>query len=221
MKYFCFMAFFLGLFFWGCVNPEGNLELKGKVLDDITHVVVPNRKIIVLALVQNDNEFIYRNAGEFSTDSSGRFSYTLKKVKYINFYDFCVVGDSSYVHSNNKLSLIELKRDRKALVFYVSKLVDFTITINRKNKTPNRDTLYVSWRSNNILYPFERENNTMRNTNRVLWVDGDLKSIIKTKVFADKKTVVYWKLHRNGKLNEFTDTINCKRDVAYSVSFNY
>jgi hypothetical protein len=215
------MAFFLGLFFWGCVNPEGNLELKGKVLDDITHVVVPNRKIIVLALVQNDNEFIYRNAGEFSTDSSGRFSYTLKKVKYINFYDFCVVGDSSYVHSNNKLSLIELKRDRKALVFYVSKLVDFTITINRKNKTPNRDTLYVSWRSNNILYPFERENNTMRNTNRVLWVDGDLKSIIKTKVFADKKTVVYWKLHRNGKLNEFTDTINCKRDVAYSVSFNY
>jgi hypothetical protein len=221
MKYFCFIAFFSGLFFWGCVNPEGNLELKGKVLDDITHVVVPNRKIIVLALVQNDNEFIYRNAGEFSTDSSGRFSYTLKKVKYINFYDFCVVGDSSYVHSNNKLSLIELKRDRKFLCFYVSKLVDLTIKINRKSKMPNHDTLYVSWRSNNILYPFERKNNTMRNTNRVLWVDGDVKSIIKTKVFADKKTVVYWKLHQNGKLNEFTDTISCKRDRAYSVSFNY
>ena len=76
MKYFCFIAFFSGLFLWGCIDPEGNLELKGKVQDEITHVAIPNRKIIVLALVQNDNTFIYRNAGEFNTDSSGCFSET-------------------------------------------------------------------------------------------------------------------------------------------------
>jgi hypothetical protein len=221
MKRICFIAIFSVFFLSGCLDPEGEIELKGKVLDDYTKVSIPNRKILVHALVYNDNSFTYNYAGEFCTDSSGQFRYKMKKVKYINTYDFNVVGDSVYAHTDQKLSLMDLKRERKNMTFFASKLIDFTIKINRNSKTPVPDTLYVSWKSNDIPYPFETENRTRMSQKWIQCKGNDVKSTIKTKVFADKKTIVFWKLYSNGKLREMTDTIFCKRDVVYSACFNY
>lgn len=225
MKCICFIAFISGLFLSGCNDTIGIIELKGKVLDENTKVTVPNRRIFVQAMEKSGRTFVYRNAGEFYTDSSGCFAYRLKKVKNFCLYNFYVVGDSTYAFSNNKLGLTELKRDGKFLSLYVSKLVDFTIKINRISKTPFRDTLCVSWKSDGYydetLYPFIIENHTINTNNSLLWIGGDINSTIKTKVFADKMTIVYWKLYRNGQFKEIIDTIFCKRDVVQRVCFTY
>ena len=225
MKSICFIAFISGLFLSGCNDTVGTIELKGKVLDEETKLVVPDRRIFVQVLERSGNTFVSRNAGEFYSDSSGCFTYRLKKVRNFCLYNFYVVGDSAYAFSNNKLGLPELKRDARFLTFYVRKLVDFTIKINRKSKTPICDTLCVSWKSDGYydetLYPFIIENHTINTNNSLRWIGGDINSTIKTKVFADKMTIVYWELYRNGQCTEITDTIFCKRDVAQHVSFTY
>jgi hypothetical protein len=225
MRYICFIAFVSGIILSGCNYTEGILELKGKVLDETTKAIIPYRKIIVQALEKNDTKFITSVAGEFSTDSSGGFAYSLKKVKNVYLYNFCIVGDSAYAFSNNKLGLTELNTYGKFLTFHLGKLADFTIKLERKSKTPFRDTLYVSWTSNGIdgeiLYPCKIENYGNTTNTGFRWIGGEIKSEIKTKVFADKKTTVIWSLFRNGKFKEVADTIFCKRDGFTSVYFKY
>lgn len=225
MKYIGYMVFVFSIIFTGCLNTEGILELKGKVLDEKTQETIPNRKIIVHALVKNDDAFIPIYAGEFYTDSLGYFTYALRKVKTVYLYDFGIVGDSAYAFSNNKLGLTELNRDRKFLSFTLRKLTDLIIKVDRKSKTSLRDTLFVSWESDGlnggILYPYKIENYGIISSMELRWIGGDVKSVIKTKVFADKKTIVYWELFRNGRPREIIDTIFCKRNVANSLYFRY
>lgn len=204
---------------------EGILKIKGKVLEENTNVAIPNRKIIVQGLVKDEIKFKSGYIGEFLTDSSGYFEYTLKKVKYVYLYDFCIVGDSIYAYSNTKIRTLELNRDSKFLTFYVNKLADLTIKINRKSKTPFCDTLYVSWESNGInneiLYPYKIEGIGSNSNRRLRFIGGDIHASIKTKVFTDKKTIIYWKLFRNGKYKEITDTIVCNRDVNNLICLKY
>jgi hypothetical protein len=219
------MVFVTGIFLMGCNGSEGNLELIGKVLDEKTKIAVPNRKIIVQAFEPGDNNIEPFYVGEFCTDSSGYFAYSLRKIKNIYLYEFCIVGDSSYSFSNNKLGLTDLKRYGRFLSFYLSQLTDFTIAIERKSKAPFQETLYVSWRSNGMdgkkLYPYTIKNYGIKNHGNTVnmpckWTGGNIKSAIKTKVYADKETIVRWELHGDRKVKVFTDTILCKRDV-----FNY
>jgi hypothetical protein len=130
------------------------------------------------------------------------------------------------------MSLGEIESNKKYLFFYLSRLVDLTININRKSKTPLSDTLHLCWESNEVfglsLYPY-RINNYGRTNNSfgltaardLWWVGGYVNSTINTKVFADKKTELNWELYRNGRREEFTDTITCKRDIENAVYFTY
>lgn len=198
-----------------------SLELKGKVLDDQTNISIPYRKIIVQELLQENNKIVPFKTDEFFTDSTGCFRYELKKSRNVWLYNFSVVGDTIYAFSNNRLGLTDLKYSGKFLEFKVSKLADFTIAIERKSKTRYVDTLYVSWESNGmdgkILYPYKIENydiNKDRNSSNVefRWIGGEIESAIKTKVYADKVTLVHWELFRNGEDMKMTDTVFCRRD---------
>ena len=225
MRYLRFIIFVSSIVLSGCHYTEGTLDLKGKVLDEKTKATIPNRKIIIQALMKNDENIVPGYAGEFSTDSSGCFVYSLKKVKGVYIYDFCIVGDSAYAFLNHKLGLAELDRYGMFLPFYVSKLADLTLKIDRKSKIPYRDTLFVSWKSNGIdgeiLYSYKIENYGVISDKTLRWIGGNVKSIVKTKVYADKNTIVNWTLFRNGKVKEFKDTIFCKRDGRNSVCFKY
>jgi hypothetical protein len=225
MKNIGFTAWVSIMLLSGCIYSEGALELKGKVLDENTNAAISNREIIIQALAESDDTYISTYAGSFLTDSSGGFNYTLKKVKNAFLYDFCIVGDTAYAFQNNRLGLTELNRNGMFLSFYLNKLADLTIKINRISKTPSCDTLYVSWESNGIdgaaLYPYEIEDYWINSNEKLMWVGGDIKSAIKTKVFAGKKTVVRWELFRYGKYKEIIDTISCIRDAANTVYFNY
>jgi len=172
------------------------------------------------------NIYIYSHvAGHCFTDSSGHFTYTLRKVKNIYLYDFYIVGDSAYAFSDTRISLTELNRNGKFLSFYLSKLTDLTIKIDRKSKTPYIDTLYISWKSKDtdgkILYPYQVRNNSYELNKRLEWIGGNINSVIKTKVYADEKTIVRFKLFRDGKYMEIVDTFFCSKDVANNVYFKY
>jgi hypothetical protein len=225
MKFPGFVALVSIFLLSGCMDNAGILELKGRVLDDNTKVAISNRKIIIQALTKSDEKFLSSYAGEFITDSSGSFAYVLKKVKNAYLYEFCVVGDTAYASLNNRLSLTDLNQNGMFLSFDLRKLADFTIKINRTNKTFIRDTLYVSWESNGIdgktLYPYETGNIWINSKEKLRWIGGNIKSVIKTKVFADKKTIVRWELFREGKYKEIKDTIFCLRDAANIVSLEY
>jgi hypothetical protein len=177
--------------------------------------------------VKSDNKVIPVYNGEFSSDSSGFFTYPLRKIKDVYSYNFCVIGDSAYAYSNTELDLTELKRYGKFLRFDLNKLTDITITINSKSSIPIDDeVLYLSWKSDGIdgkiLYPYKLKNHSFISSNSVLkWIGGDIKSEIKTKVFSDKETIVRWEIYRNGKMKVVTDTIFCMRDVANYVRFEY
>jgi len=209
----------------GCMDTEGFLELNGKVLDENTKAVISGRKVIIKALEEIDNEFISSYAGSFTTDSSGTFSYTLTKIKKAYWYEFSVVGDTSFACLNKRISLGELNTNGRFLSFYLDKLADFTIKINRMSKIPALDTLYVSWVSNGIdgktMYPYVIGNNWIYSKEGLRWIGGDIKSVIRTKVYADKRTIVRWELFREGKYKEIIDTIFCVRDAANSVYLKY
>ena len=225
MKYIFFTALVSILLLTACLNTEGLLEFKGKVLDESTKSAISGRKVIIKALEDSDNEFISSYAGYFTTDSAGTFSYTLTKVKKAYWYEFSVVGDTSFACLNKRISLGELNSNGKFLSFYLDKLADFTIKINRMSKIPILDTLYVSWVSNGIdgktMYPYEIGNNWIYSKEGLRWIGGDIKSVIRTKVYADKRTIVRWELFREGKYKEIIDTIFCVRDAANSVYLKY
>jgi hypothetical protein len=215
-----------------CVNTEGTLEIKGKVIDDYTKTEIPWRNIIIQGLIEGNEKLIPVDAGQFSTDSSGCFTYSLRKVKDAYYYNFCFVGDSDYVYMTRNLGLYELEENAKYLSFSLSKLVDLTIKIHRKSTNPVFDTLSLSWESNGIscwsLHPYKISNYGKTNNHLGLisgielrWVGGRVNSTVKTRVFADKKTKIYWDLDRNGKRKEILDTITCRRDFENIVYFTY
>jgi hypothetical protein len=222
-----YITFAYGLLLIGCLNTEGTLEIKGKVIDEYTKMQIPRRDIIVQGLVKNEKELVPIDAGQFSTDSSGCFTYTLRKVKDAYYYNFCLVGDSDYASVIRNLGLYELEQNAKYLSFSFSKLVDLTIKIYRESKNPVLDTLSLTWESNGVscwsLYPYKIDNygKTKNYFGLTTWIGGNVNSTIKTRVFADKRTKLFWDLVRNGKRKEITDTITCKRDITNIVYFTY
>jgi hypothetical protein len=231
IKFFILLAFALGVL-TGCVKTEGILKIKGKILDESTKTGIPWKGIIVQGVVNTDDGSETVEAGQFSTDSSGCFTYSLKKIKGAYYYNFCFTGNSYYPVTIKKMSLGGLESNAKYLFFTLSKLADLTIKINRKSTTPVCDTLHLCWESDGVfglsLYPYTINNNG-RATNSfgltsardLWWKGGNVNSSINTKVFADKMTELSWELFRNGKRMEFTDTITCKRDFANIVYFSY
>jgi hypothetical protein len=228
---FIFFAFASGVLI-GCLNTEGTLKLKGKVLDERTKTGIPWKNIIVQGIGSSNNKSGPIEAGQFSTDSIGCFTYSLKKIKGVYNYNFCFVGVSTYAVTIHKMELYDLERNAKYLVFSLNKLVDLTIKLKRKSKAPACDTLRLIWASNGVyggsLYPYKinnygRTNNSvgLTSANDLIWIGGYINSTINTKVFADKKTELTWELYRNGKRKEFIDTITCKRDFANIVYFTY
>ncbi|MBK8881715.1 MAG: hypothetical protein IPN67_04825 [Bacteroidales bacterium] len=216
----------------GCVKTEGTIKIKGKVSDERTKTGILFKNIIVQGLVTSDNESETIEAGQFSTDSSGRFTYSLKKIKGAYRYNFCFIGNPDYAVTVSRISLGEIERNAKYLFFNLDKLADLTITINRKSKIPASDTLHLCWESDGVfglsLYPYTVNNNGQTNNSFGLtsardlwWTGGYVNSTINTKVFADKKTELSWELYRSGKREEFIDTITCKRDFANTVYFTY
>jgi hypothetical protein len=222
-----YMTFALGLILKGCLNTEGNLEIKGKVIDDFTKMQIPGRDIIIQGLVKNEKGFIAIDAGQFTTDNSGCFTYKLRKVRDADYYNFCFVGDSDYAYVTRYIGLYELEQNAKFLSFSLSKLVDLTIKIHRENKNPVFDTLSITWESNGAscwsLYPYNIVNygKTKNYLGLTTWIGGDVISTIKTRVFADKRTKLFWDLVRNGKRMQNTDTITCKRNITNTVYITY
>jgi hypothetical protein len=230
MKYLIFMAFITGILLMACSDNRGKLELCGKVLDEKTKIAVPCRRIIVQGLVQNEDELIRVYAGEFCTDSAGFFNYSLTNIDNNYLFNFCIVGDSTYAFSNNRLGLSDLSKYGKFLSFYISRLTDLTISIESKSNKPYYETLYLSWKSNGMdgrkIYPYTIKNYSIKNFSNTSevpfrWNGGDIKSTIKTKVYADKETIIRWELFRNNKMKVVKDTIFCKRDVCNYVYFKY
>lgn len=222
--------FILGVLFLGCVNTEGDLEIEGKITDEFTREEVPWRKIIVQGLKKHDGKSIPVEVGQFSSDSTGGFRYLLRKVKDVRYYNFILVGDSDYAGKNNVLGLYELEQNAKFISFSISKLANLSIIINRKTEKPVNDTLSLSWNSNNVFYwslfPYEIHNYDIANHivnsgTELRWYGGYVNSIVKTRVFAEKKTRLNWVLDRNGRRLEFTDTITCRRDIMNKIYFSY
>lgn len=227
------IATILIVLFIGCINTEGDLKIEGKVIDEYTKMEIPRRNIIVQGLIKsNDDKFLPVDVAQFQTDSAGRFKFTLKKVKDVRYYNFSFAGDSDYAFKTRRLGLYELQQNARFLSFELSKLTDLSIRIYRKSKKPVHDTLSLAWVSNNIFYwslfPYEIYNQDISNNyigsrtgNELMWIGGYVNSTVKTRVFAEKKTKLYWDLNRNGKKTEITDTITCKRDFANNIYFIY
>ena len=231
MQHIC-IAFSFGLLLAGCLNTEGTLEIKGKVIDEYTKKQIPGRDIIVQGLVRSGEELVPTDAGQFSADSSGCFTYKLRKVRDAYYYNFCLAGDSDYASTVKILGLLELEQNAKFLSFSLSKLVDLTIIINRNIKTSVWDTLSLSWKSNGVydrnLYPWKiinygKTDNSpgLKSDIELRWIGGKVNSVINTRVYAYKKTTLLWELDRNGRRQELTDTITCKRDLKNIVYFTY
>jgi hypothetical protein len=226
MKIIIYIAFVTGILFTGCVNTEGILKIKGKVIDKRTKTPIPCRDIVVKALVVTNNSLTPINEDYFSTDSSGCFNYSLKKVKGASYYNFCLVGDSDYSFITEKISLTYLERNAKHISFSLSKLADLTILIFRISKSPICDTLFLSWKTDGVdgrtLYPYKISNyNGLTSTFGLRWIGGNVKSTIKTRAYADQWTIVRWVLYRNGEKKEIIDTIICRRDLVNKVYLKY
>jgi hypothetical protein len=230
-KYLIFFAF-VSVLLTGCVNTEGTLKIKGRVIDEKTKAGIAWKNIIVQGVVNGDNKTEKIVAGQFSTDSSGFFTYSLSKIKDVYDYNFCFIGNPEYPVTIKRMSLAGLKSNSKYLFFTLNKLVDLTIKITRKSRTPVCDTLRLIWESDGVfglsLYPYKIDNYRktdnsygLRSDRDLTWIGGKVNSTVHTKVFADKMTELSWELHRNGKKEEFTDTITCKRDFANIVYFSY
>jgi hypothetical protein len=231
IKFFLFLAL-ASVAASGCVNTEGTIKIKGKVSDENTKTGICWKSIIVQGLVSNNDGSEAIEAGQFSTDSSGCFTYTLKKIKGAYYYNFCFTGNSDYPVTIHKMTLVGLERNSKNTFFTLNKLTGLTIHINRKSITPANDTLHLCWESDGVfglsLYPYTINNNGRSNNSFGLtssrdlwWSGGNVNSSVNTKVYAGKKTELSWELFRNGKRMEFTDTITCKRDYENTVYFTY
>ena len=226
MRNFSYIALYTGMLLTVFSCTEENMDIAGKVLDIHTKSAIPYRKIIVQAMVKSGNKDIPVYNGEFSTDSSGCFTYVVKKIENVYLYNFCVIGDSAYAYSNIELGLTELKKYGKFLCFDLNKLTDITITIDRKSRIPVDEVLYVSWESDGkdgrYLYPYKIINYGSTSSGSDLkWIGGNITSEIKTRVFANKETIVQWEIFKDGKMKVFNDTIFCMRDASNHVSFKY
>lgn len=224
MKYLILFPFFIVL--GGCSLTEGNLKLKGKIIDNATNAAVVNRTVLVLTTGTDKSKFDSSQViGKFRTDTAGCFSYTLLKVKNVVLYNFYVVGDTSYASSDNVLGLYELIRNEKFLSFKIRKLTDLKIKIVRICKIPENDALYLNWKSDGMdgatLYPGYRVINGFKQSKRLEWSGGRVNSEVKTKVYAGEKTIVCFKLFRDWVYKEFVDTVLCLPDVNNSIVFKY
>jgi hypothetical protein len=216
----------------GCLRTEGSLKIRGKVIDEATQKGIQWKNIIVQGVVYNGDKALPMEVGQFSTDSSGCFTYTLRKIKGAYDYNFCFVGGTEYPVTVTSKTLSYIKRNEKYLFLPLSKLVELTIKINRKSKEPLCDTLRLCWESNGIfgmslspykIYNYGKTTNSfgLSSDNDLIWIGGKINSTVTTKVFAGKRTELTWELYRYGKRLEFTDTITCKRDFANVVYFSY
>jgi len=214
----CFILF-------GCLQTEGLLDIRGKIFDVDTKKSIPNRKVVIQGLNYIDHELVPVEVGQFRTDSVGNFSYRMKKAKGAYLYDFIIVGDSAYFISMQRIGLPQLEINSDFLSFPLSKITDLAIKIERISNVPLYDTLYISWESNGIdgrsIYPQKVTNYGIAPEIEYRWIGGDVKSVIETKAFANKKTVIYLKLRRNGKKKEMSDTVFCARDIINNFSFKY
>ncbi len=208
---------------FGCIQTEGTLDIQGKVIDEFTNKSIPTRKVIIKGWGFNDKKEI--DVGQFQTDSSGIFSYTMNKKKGLYYYYFSLTGDSTYSFSTQEIPLGELERNSKFLSFHLNKLTNFTIKIERCSKTPLYDTLYVSWKTDGIegrsLYHGKTINYGTVPDFEFRWIGGNVKSEIKTKVLANKKATLCLELFRNGKKKEILDTLFCERDIDNFFTFKY
>jgi hypothetical protein len=231
IKFLILIAFASGVLS-GCRNTEGTLKIKGRILDESTKTGIPWKNIIVQGVIIQNNKSEPIEAGQFSTDSSGCYTYTLRKIKGAYDYNFCFIGNPEYPVTIKKMTVSGIKSNAKYLFFSLSKLVDLTIKLRRNSKTPVCDTLRLCWESDGVfgvsLYPYKifnygRTNNSigLATDEDLIWIGGNVNSIINTKVFANKKTELTWELYRNGKRMEFTDTMTCKRDFPNIVYFTY
>jgi len=223
---------FITVIFTGCLSTEGDLDIAGKITDESTSAEIPCRNIIIQGVKKRNDSILLTEAGQITTDSSGKFKFKLHKIKDARSYKFIIVGDSDYALKTNELTLFDLENNPEFISFPMNRLTDLTIIINRKTKIPASDTLSLAWDSNDVffwsLYPYriynyDKANNftVASNGSELRWSGGYINSIVRTKVFAEKKTKIYWDLNRNGKRTEYIDTISCKRDVVNRVYFSY
>lgn len=80
MKFIICLVLILSMLSHGCVSVGGKFGIRGKIIDDVTMSRIPGREVIVDGLLEINDEFVPVYAGQFSTDSSGVFSYKLKRV---------------------------------------------------------------------------------------------------------------------------------------------
>jgi len=209
----------------GCTNTGGTIDIAGMVLDEYSKEGAPKRAVIIQGLIYADSGFKpIDDIGRFYTDSSGHFTYTLKKAKNAFWYNFAFVGDSAYSYATNMISLDELERNSKFLSFYLEKLTDFTIKIERSKKTAPYDTLFISWKTNDVdgrIYPHSVINYGVVPDIEFRWIGGYVKSVIETKTFANKNTIVHMDLFTKDGVKEMSDTIFCIRDVKNCFTFKY
>lgn len=225
MKNILYIVFLAGILFPGCINTQGILKINGKVIDEYTKEPIATRNIFVQALVGSGKSLVTVDAGNFTTDSSGYFTYSLRKVKDAYSYNFCLVGDSDYLFKTDKVALSYLERNAKYLSFSLSKLAEVSFIIFKESETAVCDTLFLSWRSNGILggdiYPYKINNYGLTSGKELKWIGRRVESTVKTRAFADSRTIVRWVLYRNGQKKEISDTIICKRDKVNEVYIRY
>jgi hypothetical protein len=218
-----------GILLTRCVSTEGTVEIRGKILDKETGKGIPSRDVIVEGLLNEGDRRVTVETGQFSADSSGSFTYILRKVKGAYRYNFNMVGDSAYPFTKAELSIVGIQSHPEDVTLYMQALTDLTIIIIRKSKTPVFDTLALTWMSDRIygrfLYPYRIINHgktSIRNSeNELRWIGGYVRSEVKARVFAGKMTRLRWDLDRNGRRVEFIDTITCRRDASNFIYFTY
>jgi hypothetical protein len=226
------MVTIAGVALTGCYNTRGLLEIKGKVMDDYTGKGIPYRSVIIQGLSDDDEKLTPADAGHFYTDSAGCFTYSLNKIKGAHFYDFCFVGDSDYTYYTRRLSLFDIEQHADELSFYLSKLADLTIKICRVSKKPAFDTLSLTWESNGVtcwsLFTYKIDNFGQANNPYGLtsgkdlwWVGGKVNSTVKTRVYADKVTRLFWDITRDGRKSQIIDTMTIRRGFPNVVYFTY
>lgn len=213
------------LLLMGCTRTIGTLDIAGKVSDEYTKKGIPKRTVIIHGLKSTDSTFVpTEDIGHFDTDSAGHFTFTLKEIKDVIWYNFVFAGDSDYPYSTQMVSIYELKRNAKFLTFNLEKFTDLTIKIERINKTVRCDTLFISWKTDGNdgrIYPHKVINLGAVPDFEFRWIGGKVKSFIETKTLANKNTIIHMYLFRNMKAKEMSDTIFCIRDVKNSFTFRY
>ena len=226
------VASVFGFLISGCLRTEGTLTLKGKITDQLTNEQIPNRRVIIHARVSRMDKFVPVYAGQFITDSAGCFNSTISRISGAYDYDFSLVGDTDYLFTTERLSLFGLVKNGEFLSFKMRRLTELKIKINRDNDAPDTDTLYLYWESDGNngrglasykVVNYGNSDNYLGSSNYpdLRWIGGKVKSQVNTRVFADKWTIIYFELIRNGKRQVITDTITCRRKAENEVYFKY